>query len=343
MTKKKKGTKKKPLNTQKPLELKPTDKLNGLKNFKELGKGKSGFTTIYSASKKDRTNVALKLFTLSTGNQYDQTLRYEKFKNEPLILNKLEHINIIKADCDEVTKVATLNGKKTNIDYFTMELLEGSLTGYMEDLQAMQTKWNLESKFNVLIQICDALEHAHLEEVYHRDLYTDNVLLVSFSEPLYAKVADFGAAKTPSLSSEMQYYHPMGARTVSSPEILVGLARDKETLVKSDVFSLGLLIFSVITEAPHDLESLLLHINIPTLDWTEKAREDYLKSGVIVYLANATRQIDIIVGSIKNSVEIETGLTSIVSNALRLDFRDRTSNVSIVRGELERLRSLINA
>ena len=342
---KKKSSKNKPSSPGRLLQLKQADKLDGFKDFIEVGRGKGGFTIIYSALKSATERVALKLFVLKSGDATQQKLRYEKFKNEALILKKLEsHDHIVLCHDDEAKTTGKHNGKSIKADYFTMELLRGSLTDHMEDLQATQTPWELKSKLEVLIQICKAIEHAHDKKIYHRDLYADNILLVDAAEPLHAKVSDFGAAKSTDIPSTTKYYQPLGARTISSPEMLVGLASEHETLVKSDIFSIGLLIHHVLMEAPHNLETFLLTVPIPPNDnRTKQQREDYLKNTVIPYLQTFTQQAIIIVEPMTNSALIEQRLNKLVSSATALDFGQRIAEVKQVREELEECRDLINA
>lgn len=319
--------------------LNPTDVLDGMKDFEKIGQGQGGFTAVYSAIKKSGgEKVALKLFL---HNAFQKAIRYEKFQNEPVIMKKLAGHPHIIAGHDSITRATGKhNGKNAKVDYFTMELLGGSLTDYIEDY----SDWSLSSKLDVLIQISSALEYAHEKGIYHRDLYSDNVLLVDFTEPLHAKLMDFGSAKINDAKSKIVYDHPMGAFNFSSPEILARLATSTDAYIKSDVFSLGLLIYSIISKSPHPLVPRLSRMSpIDGINTSTTEKLEYLNNLILPYLQPVANQSILILDAIPNSKKMEQALNQLLSNATSLTLSGRTESVKLVRQELESCRSLLNA
>ncbi len=101
----------------------------------------------------------------------------------------------------------------------------------------------------IMRQVGGALESAHVEGVIHRDLKSDNIMLVNANGADYAKVLDFGIAKIK---------EPLGGHDpgLTSPDLVVGTpqymspeqcSQLSEIDARSDIYSLGVILFEMLT------------------------------------------------------------------------------------------------
>jgi len=194
--------------------------------------GAGGMGEVYSASdERLERDVALKI--LPAGSLIDESAR-KRFRKEALALSKLNHPNI-----------ATIYDFDTDsgIDFIAMELVIG------ETLSEKIAGGPLPEKEIVALgtQIADALQEAHEQGIVHRDLKSSNVMVTPKGR---AKVLDFGLAKllrpavnmaTVDTLSETQGIS--GTLPYMAPEQLKGEPPEP----RSDIFSLGVLLFEIST------------------------------------------------------------------------------------------------
>ena len=103
----------------------------------------------------------------------------------------------------------------------------------------------LSRKLAVFLRICDAVQHAHGHGVIHRDLKPDNILVDAEDQP---HVLDFGIAKALHEDAPVAATHTgefVGTIRYASPEQLAG--RPDDTDVRTDVYTLGVLLYEFIT------------------------------------------------------------------------------------------------
>jgi serine/threonine protein kinase len=141
-----------------------------------IGKGAMG--SVYSAVDEQLgRQVAVKLMLAEF--EEDPELR-ERFFREARITGQLAHRNIVT--------VFDL-GEEAGRPYIVMELLDGlPLNEYLRKDPPIP----LDTKLDLMIQICDGLQNAHQAGVVHRDLKPSNLLIVRDGT---AKVLDFGVAR----------------------------------------------------------------------------------------------------------------------------------------------------
>ena len=110
---------------------------------------------------------------------------FERFRQECEILSNLRHPNIIQY-------LGTHQDPATGLPVLLMELMEESLTNYLEDHQG-------DVYYHVQVNICNdivlALAFLHNNNIIHRDLSSNNVLLSGLPGSIRAKVTDFGMAR----------------------------------------------------------------------------------------------------------------------------------------------------
>jgi len=137
-------------------------------------------------------------------------------------------------------------GKEDNLYYIVMELVKGkTLKEIIVEDGALGWKWSVK----VAIQIASALETAHKNNIIHRDIKPHNIII---TEEGVAKVTDFGIAKAVSNSTITAFGTTIGSVHYFSPEH----ARGGNTDAKSDIYSLGVVMYEMITgRVPFDSDT----------------------------------------------------------------------------------------
>src|SRR5271155_3002505 len=100
-----------------------------------------------------------------------------------------------------------------------------------------------------MIQVCQAIQHAHQKGIIHRDIKPSNVLVTTYNGKAVPKVIDFGIAKA---IADLPAHIPgvthagviMGTFEFMSPEQAEGGATDVDT--RADVYSLGALLYLLV-------------------------------------------------------------------------------------------------
>ena len=128
-------------------------------------------------------------------------------------------------------------GSEDGIKYIVMEYVEGvTLKDYI--IRNTMLPWRQAVDF--AIQICTALNCAHKNGIVHRDIKPQNIILTSDG---VLKVTDFGIARAVSTSSVTITGNTMGSVHYLSPE----QARGGYTDAKSDIYSLGIVLYEMVT------------------------------------------------------------------------------------------------
>ena len=162
-----------------------------------------------------------------------------RFLKEAKLSGRLQHPNIVT-----VYDV----GEDGGTLYLAMELISG---GSFQQKLADPASLSMQDRVRVVAEVADALAHAHERGVIHRDVKPANILL---TETLSAKVTDFGIGKLVTGDTDLTSTGQMvGSPAYMSPEQIRGEKLD----VRSDIFSLGVVLFQALTfKKPFPAETL---------------------------------------------------------------------------------------
>ncbi len=199
--------------------------------------GKGGMGAVYAAEHPViGSRVAIKFLH----PQYSADPKIvDRFFNEARAVNVIGHDNILK--------ILDLNVTEDNRHYFIMEFLIGkALQKLVED----GTPVPLSEAGPILLQFCEALEAAHSNKIYHRDIKPDNVyLIVHKGRKNFVKVVDFGIAKLTgsdgASTGQTQTGMVMGTPAYMSPEQAGGMGNLIDA--RSDIYSTGAMMYQMAT------------------------------------------------------------------------------------------------
>jgi eukaryotic-like serine/threonine-protein kinase len=215
--------------------------------LERLGEGGCGVVYLAEQQEPVRRRLALKIIRLGM----DTESVIARFKAERQALALMDHPNIAHV----LDAGATESGRP----YFVMELVQGvKITDYCNHNQL-----NLSQRLKLFIQVCQAIQHAHLKGVIHRDIKPSNILVPLHDGVAVPKVIDFGIAKATQgrLADNAVYTAQdqfIGTPAYMSPEQASGSGLDVDT--RSDIYSLGVLLYELLTgQTPFDSKELVKH------------------------------------------------------------------------------------
>ncbi|KAL3721931.1 hypothetical protein ACJRO7_034303 [Eucalyptus globulus] len=199
---------------------------NDFSSKNKLGEG--GFGEVFQGRLLDGQQIAVKRLSRSS-RQGD-----EEFKNEVLLVAKLQHRNLVRLlgfclEGEEKLLVYEFVPNKS-LDYFLFDPQKGG-----------QLNWSL--RYKIIYGIARGMLYLHEDSrlrIIHRDLKCSNILLDSEMNP---KISDFGMARIFGVNqTQASTTKIMGTFGYMSPEY----AMHGEFSVKSDVYSFGILLIEII-------------------------------------------------------------------------------------------------
>ncbi|WP_237563703.1 Stk1 family PASTA domain-containing Ser/Thr kinase [Halalkalibacter okhensis] len=152
----------------------------------------------------------------------------QRFRREAQSATSLAHPNIVN-----IYDV----GEEGNTYYIVMEYVEGQT---LKELIQTGGPIPVEEAVDYMEQMLSALEHSHANHLIHRDIKPHNILI---SHDGVLKVTDFGIARAISAATITHTNSVMGSVHYLSPE----QARGGHVTYKSDIYSLGIVLYEMIT------------------------------------------------------------------------------------------------
>ncbi len=197
--------------------------------------GEGGMGVVYEAEQKEpvRRRVAIK--TMKAGLDTKEVVG--RFEAERQALAVMDHPGI--------AKVFDAGETEAGRPYFVMELVRGIRIDEYSDSYRLTTRERVE----LFVDVCDAVQHAHLKGVIHRDLKPSNILVTEEQGHLLPKIIDFGVAKATGqrLSHETvvtTFGQALGTLAYMSPEQAEMSGLDVDT--RADIYSLGVILYELL-------------------------------------------------------------------------------------------------
>lgn len=202
--------------------------------IEEIGRG--GMGCVYKAEDEELgITVALKMIRPSYSSNFSFI---QSFKKETLLARSITHKNVIRIhDLGEVS----------DIKFISMDFIKGH---DLKDLIHASGCLSTETAINLTRQICEGLNAAHQKKIIHLDLKPRNIM-IDHDGKVY--IMDFGVSR----SLEARKMDPdnkiIGTPAYISPE----QAKGEEVDQRSDIYSLGVIIFEMLTgKRPFEADTL---------------------------------------------------------------------------------------
>jgi predicted Ser/Thr protein kinase len=193
----------------------------------ELGRG--GMAVVYRARERAlERDVAIKVLPLA--RTFDAEL-VTRFQREARLSASLEHPHIVP-----VYRV----GQSGRVNFFVMKYMQGPS---LSDLITASGKLEVGEVERILLEVSDALDHAHEHGVVHRDVKPDNIMKDQTGRYV---MMDFGIAKSITGTQLTQTGGSIGTPKYMSPE----QARGAELDGRSDFYSLGVVGYHCLIGSP---------------------------------------------------------------------------------------------
>jgi hypothetical protein len=223
------------------LEEARAERIGSWRVIRRIGEG--GYGVVFLAERRNpRQQSAIKLIRPGM----DSRAVLARFEAERQALAIMTHPNIARL---------LESGVHDGRPYFAMEYVSGvSITEYCDRL-----RMPIPERLRLFLQVCQAVQHAHLKAVIHRDISANNVMVTEVDGKPVVKVIDFGIAKAlgqklTDLTLETAQGAVIGNYGYMSPEQADPRA-DVDS--RTDVYSLGVLLYELLAgERPFDAKQL---------------------------------------------------------------------------------------
>ncbi|KAL6201082.1 hypothetical protein ACLB2K_024797 [Fragaria x ananassa] len=191
--------------------------------------GQGGFGPVYKGMLPEGKEIAVKRLSSSSGQGV------EEFKNEILLISKLQHKNLVR-----IMGCCVKEDEKLLVYEF---MPNKSLDTFLFDPKK-RAELDWVTRFNIIQGVARGLLYLHHDsylKIVHRDLKVSNILL---DEKMNPKISDFGLARIVEGTQDLENTQKVvGTRGYISPEYAMGGIYSE----KSDVYSFGVLVLEVIS------------------------------------------------------------------------------------------------
>lgn len=288
----------------------PMGEIAGCRVIRKIGEG--GMGTVYECEQETpRRRVAVKVVRQGLADP----AVHRRFRQEAEILGHLRHPNVAQVYEAGATGVTFRNGATTRCAYMMMELVDGKpLSVY-----AKERGLGVRERLSLMVDVCDAVRHAHAMGIVHRDLKPANILVEARAADGGVgcpRILDFGIARMTGdqrtgLWMTTSPGQMLGTLAYMSPEQVLGDGSRVDT--RSDVYALGVILFELLAGAlPLALDSTSLAEAARIVRDVDPPELDRVKP------------------------EYRGDLSTIVSKALRKQVEDRYQSAGELGADLQR-------
>src|SRR5215216_1000387 len=213
--------------------------------LKKLGAGGMG-EVLLAEDTRLRRKVALKLLPADMTQNEDKLRRFEQEAQAASALNHPNIITIHDIGCDQ------------GVHFIATEFIEGETLRQ----RLTRSRMTVQEVLDVALQVGSALSAAHRAGIIHRDIKPENVMMRPDG---YVKVLDFGIAKLIGSQNATDDTQSLTIKVNTDPGTVLGTvkymspeqARGQAVDARSDIFSLGVLLYEMISGiSPFDATSI---------------------------------------------------------------------------------------
>lgn len=221
--------------------------LNRYELLEKIGEGGMGIVYKAKCTLLNRF-VAVKILKAELSDYEDFIARFIREANSIASLSHPNIVNIHDA------------GSENNINFIVMEYVNGKT---LRQVIKENVRLSSLNTLDIALQIAKALECAHKNNIIHRDIKPDNILI---TEDNIVKLTDFGIAKVADSVTITNSNNIIGSVHYFSPE----QAKGKFVDFRTDIYSLGIVMYEMLTgRVPYNAESSIsvavMHIQEPVI------------------------------------------------------------------------------